>query len=118
MRPAWSSGCRQAGRVLEFADERLEQKNHQEMSQHIRLCGPFIDAGRSFKPSFLLVEMYIIDPAQIFSAAGSITGYNGSLRPCERRSQQLQRLLLDGCWAGCHRQHVIGIGCSGYLVEA
>ena len=69
-------------------------------------------------PSFLLVEMYVIDPAQIFSAAGSITGYNGSLRPCERRSQQLQRLLLDGCWAGCHRQHVIGIGCSGYLVEA
>jgi len=26
--------------------------------------------------------------------------------------------LLDGCWAGCHREHVIGIGCGGNLVEA
>ena len=26
--------------------------------------------------------------------------------------------MLDGCWAGCHREHVIGIGCGGNLVEA
>ena len=52
MRPVWLSGYRQAGRDLEFIDERLEQKNHQEMSEHIRLGGPFIDAGWSFKAKY------------------------------------------------------------------
>jgi hypothetical protein len=30
-------------------DERLEQKNHQEMSDHIRFGGSFVDARWSFK---------------------------------------------------------------------
>src|SRR6476620_3720270 len=38
-----SGGFGQAGRVLEFVDERLEQKDHQKVGQHIRSGGAFVD---------------------------------------------------------------------------
>lgn len=37
------------GRVLEFVHERLEQQDHQEMRQQIRLGGAFVGAGWSFE---------------------------------------------------------------------
>ena len=44
-----SGGFGQAGRVLEFVDERLEQQNDQEMSQHVRSGGALVGSGRSFQ---------------------------------------------------------------------
>ena len=49
MRQAGSSGLRQAGRVLEFVDERLEQKDDQEMSQHMWSGGAFVETWRPFE---------------------------------------------------------------------
>src|SRR5215470_12134823 len=37
-----SGGSGQAGRVLEFVDERLKQKDHQKVGQHIRSGGAFV----------------------------------------------------------------------------
>ena len=56
-----SGGFGQAGRVLEFVDERLEQKNSQKMSQNVRSGGAFVDSGwplqadqalQAFEPQF------------------------------------------------------------------
>ena len=42
MHRAVSGGFGQAGRVLEFVDERLEQENRQKMSQNVWPGGAFI----------------------------------------------------------------------------
>src|SRR5262245_6871202 len=44
-----SGGVGQAGRVLELVDERLEQKDHQEVGQHIRSGGAFVDSWWSLQ---------------------------------------------------------------------
>src|SRR5580658_9739072 len=44
MRPGGSDGKRRVWRVLEFVDERLEQKNGQQMRQNPRLGGVFSKA--------------------------------------------------------------------------
>ena len=49
MRPAVSGGCGQAGRVLEFVHERLEQQNSQKMSQNMRSGGTFVDSWWSLQ---------------------------------------------------------------------
>src|SRR5205085_5109152 len=44
-----SGGFGQAGRVLELVDERLKQKDHQKVGQHIRSGGAFVDSWRSLQ---------------------------------------------------------------------
>jgi len=55
-----------AGRVLEFVDERLEQKDDQEMGQEIRLGGAFVGAWRAFQAdqAFQALEGEFDPPSQ------------------------------------------------------
>ena len=50
-------GLGQAGRVLEFVDERLEQENDQQMSEDVRSGGPFVRSRRSLQANQALQSL-------------------------------------------------------------
>src|SRR5215204_6207750 len=61
-----SGGVGQAGRVLKLVDQRLKQKDHQQMCQHIRPGGALIDTWWSFQANqaFQALEAKLDAPSQ------------------------------------------------------
>jgi hypothetical protein len=73
MRRAVSGGFGQAGRVLEFVDERLEQKNGQKMGQNVRSGGAFVDSWWSLETEQALQPLEAVAKSSGLSEVTRIT---------------------------------------------
>src|SRR5262245_1503510 len=83
MHLAWSSGESRAGRVLEFGDKRLEQKNNQQMSEDMRSGGPLVDSRRPLQTDQALQPL----EAKFNAPSQTIEGQNIGCRELFRRKR-------------------------------